>query len=224
MENKNTHNFSSFIFIKADEKYKHLLKNERIAANEELANLVVHIQEKIFLRTYLTIGLRAECDMLIWLMAPDVEFLQNTWSKIASAGAGKYFKPYKCYIGLCKLNNDTNSPELCSQDFGKLKYMLMHPIVRHRSWYELSKAEQDALYNERKEVLKNHPDIKEHFFYSYGLDEQEMLVVRESANLEDLAAVSKKLRELKIKQHTKLDTPCMLCVGTDLMGILTKLG
>ncbi|HUT85848.1 MAG TPA: chlorite dismutase family protein [Elusimicrobiales bacterium] len=224
MDKMSKHNYSSFLFIKSDKKYKHLLKNERVDANERLANLIASIQENIFLRTYLLTGLHAECDMLIWLMAPNVDFIQETWSKIANTGAGKYFNLHKCYIGLCSLDDKVQTEEICSNDFGKLKYMVMHPVVRKREWYELSTQQQAQLYEQRKDTLKQHLGIREHFFYSYGLDTQEMIVVRESDNLEDLAAASKKLREQKIKLYTKIDTPCMLCVGTDLMNILRKLG
>lgn len=222
MDEKNKFKFSSFLFVKADEKYKHLVRNERIASNEELANLIASLQEKIFLRTYLLKGIRAGCDMLFWLMAEDLEFIQESWAKISTTGAGRYLNTCECFIGLCETGE--KSGKLCSPEFGKYKYMLVHPLVRMSSWYKLGSESQAELFNLRKEILNRYPNLCEHFFYSYGLGDQEMIVARECDNLETLAQISKKLREQKIKAYTKKDTPCFLCIGRDLSEILSKLG
>jgi chlorite dismutase len=222
MDEKDKFKFSSFLFIASDDKYKHLIRNERIAANEELANLIASLQEKIFLRTYLLKGLRSDCDMLFWLMAEDLEFIQESWAQISTTGAGKYLNAHKCFIGLCKTGEEEKTA--CSPEYGKYKYMLVHPLVRQSPWYELSSEKQQELYDERKEILNRYHNICEHFFYSYGLGDQEMIVVRECDNLEILAEVSKNLRQQKIKAYTKKDTPCFLCIGRDLLEILSKLG
>jgi len=220
--------YADFIFIKVDEKFRHLLSNERIAAKQELENAVCSLQDEVFLRTYSLLGLEADCDMLLWLMAADLPSVQKAWSRISTMGAGRFFQPAKCFLGLCQLplaaKKDVDCAGIPKNLFGGKRYMVLHPLVRAHAWHELSHEERDRFRAERQAVLAKYPSVAEHFFSSCGLDDQEHVVIRESESLEDLAAASRELRERRIKNFTRRDTPNLLCVGSDLSRILDSLG
>ncbi|MFA5160658.1 MAG: chlorite dismutase family protein [Elusimicrobiales bacterium] len=220
--------YANFLFLKAAPEFRRLLSNERIAAKQELENTVSAAQEEVFLRTYSLVGLDARCDMLLWMAAPDIRLIQKAWSRISTSGAGRYFTPAMCFIGLFTLPEQPPARNCAGGVpaglFGKYRYMLLHPLVRAHAWHELSQPERDKFLAERQAALSRFPGVAEHFFHSYGMDEQEHIVVREADALEDLALASRDLRELRIKQFALRDTPNMLCVGADLAEILDSLG
>lgn len=222
--------FTSFLFAKLAPAFKSMLSNEKIALKQELENLIAARQDQLFLRTYSLSGLRAEYDVLFWLIACDVDTVQRVWGQISTTGVGRYLQPVKSFVGIYHLSEHPPKKE---QDggscvprhlFGKYKYMLLHPLVRSHTWYEISEGERQKFLGERQEVLAKYGSVIEHTFCSCGLDDQEHIVVRESSSLEDLANASRELREQRIKMFTQQDTPYLFCVGRDLRDILDSIG
>jgi chlorite dismutase len=104
--------------------------------------------------------------------------------------------------------------------FGRYRYMLLHPVVKAHTWYELSEQEREKLQAERAQIAAKYREIQENFFLSFGLDEQEIIVAREARLLEDLIAATQELRQQRIKNYTAVDKPVFLCLGRDLREIM----
>ena len=218
--------YSSFLFLKLQPEFRRLVSNEKIAAKQEFENMVAACQDKVFLRTYMVSGLRGDTDLLFWRMSDDLPYLQEICARTFSLGAGRYLTPTHSYLGVYKPPEDAVfSPELefgfLPKDlFGRYRYMLLHPVVKSHTWYEMSDEERAKLLAERAAVVSRHNDIHENFFFSYGLDEQEMIVQREARTLEGLIAATEQLRAQRIKAHTIVDKPVFLCLGRDLREIM----
>ncbi len=193
------------------------MSNERITAKQEFENFAASCQEKLFLRTYSLLGMRSDCDMLFWRISPDVNVLQETCAHMFSSGTGKFFIPVHSFFGLFRLGEGDHAPK---EMFGKFKFLLLHPLVRAHSWYNLSETERQKLLDERNSVLSEYAGVHEHVFHSCGLDDQDTITVKESNNLDELAAASQKLRSLKVGTFILRDTPRCLCIGRDLRDIL----
>ena len=225
MEKQKSSVYSSFMFLKLQPEFRKLVSNEKIAAKQEFEGMVAACQEKIFLRTYMLAGLRADSDLLFWRMSDDLSYLQDICARTFSAGAGRYFTAAHSYLGVYHPPADREPKDLefgflPKDAFGRHRYMLLHPVVKANTWYELSDAEREKLIAERAAVIARHSEINENFFYSYGLDDQEMIVEREARTLADLVAATKELRRLRIKTHTAVDKPVFLCLGRDLREIM----
>ena len=218
--------YSNFMFIKLDPAFRRLISNEKIAAKQEFENMVATCQEKLFLRTYMITGLRADSDILFWRMSDDLEFLQENCARTFSVGAGRYFLNTHSFLGVHQTpeqpvpKKDLEFGFLPKESFGLYKFMLIHPVVKSHVWYELSEEERNALLSERSGVVSRYHEIRENFFTSFGLDEQEMIVAREARHLDELINATRELRELRIKNYTAADKPVFLCVGRDLREIL----
>lgn len=216
--------YSSFLFIRLDPKFRLLMSNERITAKQEFENFAASCQEKLFLRTYSLIGMRSDCDILFWRISPDANVLQETCAHMFSSGIGKFFIPVHSFLGFFRLPESAEDDSDLKEMFGKFKFLLLHPVVRTHSWHNLSGLQQQKLLDEHNSVLSGYAGVHEHIFQSCGLDDQDMTVIKESDNLDELAAVSKKLRNLKIMAFILRDTPRCLCLGKDLRDILDALG
>ena len=218
--------YSSFMFIKLQPDFRRLISNEKIAAKQEFENMVGACQEKVFLRTYMVSGLRADSDILFWRMSDDLAYLQEVCARTFSTGAGKYFTPVHSFLGVhhgpeaAQPKKDLDFGFLPRDTFGRHRYMLLHPVVKAHTWYELSEEEREKLLAERGRVLTRYKDIQENFFLSYGLDDQEIIVAREAKTLEDLISATQELRQQRIKNYTTVDKPVFLCLGRDLREIM----
>jgi chlorite dismutase len=217
------------MFLKLDPKFRRLISNEKIAAKQEFENMVGACQEKVFLRTYMTTGLKAGADILFWRISDNLEYLQEICAKTFSVGAGRYFHAAHSYLGVyhadesSALKKDLEFGFLPKDSFGRHKFMLLHPVVKSHLWYELSEEERQKLLTVRAAVVSRYREIQENFFQSYGLDEQEMIVVREARHLDELILATRELREQRIKNYTAVDKPVFLCIGRDLREILDML-
>lgn len=223
---KSANIYSSFMFLKLQPEFRRLISNEKIAAKQEFENMVGACQEKVFLRTYMVSGLRADSDVLFWRMSDDMAYLQDICSRTFSSGAGRYLTPVHSFLGVHH-GPETTQPKkdlefgfLPKDTFGRYRYMLLHPVVKSHTWYELSSPEREKLIAERAQVVSRYREIQENFFLSYGLDEQEIIVAREARALEDLIAATQELRQQRIKNYTAVDKPVFLCLGRDLREIL----
>ena len=218
--------YSSFMLVKLQPEFRRLISNEKIAAKQEFENMVGSAQEKLFLRTYMVSGLRSDSDILFWRMSDDLPYLQELCARTFSAGAGRYLTPSFCYLGVHQ-GPDASVPRkdldfgfLPKDTFGRHRYMLLHPVAKSHTWYELSDQERGTLMAERAQVISRYRDIQENFFMSYGLDEPDMIVAREAKSLEDLTAATHELRQQRIKNYTCSDKPVFLCLGRDLREIM----
>ena len=218
--------YSSFMFLKLQPEFRRLVSNEKIAAKQEFENMVGSAQEKLFLRTYMVSGLRSDADILFWRMSDDLAYLQDICARTFTSGAGRYFTPSYCYLGVhpgpapSEPKKDLEFGFLPKGTFGRHRFMLLHPVVKSHTWYELSEAERANLMLERKQVITRYHDIQENIFLSYGLDEPDMIVTREAKSLEDLTCATHELRLQRIKSYTRDDKPVFLCLGRDLREIM----
>lgn len=220
--------YSSFMFVKLGEKFRHMVSNEKVAAKQEFENMIANFQEKVFLRTYFLTGLKTNCDILFWIMSNDLQYLQEVCARIFSVGIGKFFEMTYSYLGVYYLDGNLKKEDLELEIvpkgvFGIYKYLLLHPLIKSQLWYEMSSSEREVFKKEREAVLKNYSDIKEHFFTSYGIDDQDMIVLREAKDLNTLIKVTKELKCQRIKNYTVEDRPIFLCIGRDLREILDSL-
>lgn len=221
-----TNIFSSFMFLKLDPGFRRLISNEKIAAKQEFENMVGACQEKVFLRTYMITGLRADSDILFWRVSDDLERLQDICARTFSVGVGRYLLPTHSFLGVYHPGAQTGAIKdlefgcLPKDVLGRHKFMLVHPVVKSHFWYELSEDERRKLLADRSAVMAKYREIQETFFQSYGLDEQEMIVTREARHLDELVSATRELREQRIKNYTAVDKPVFLCIGRDLREIL----
>jgi chlorite dismutase len=100
---------------------------------------------------------------------------------------------------------------------------LLHPLNKSKEWYDLDESEREKLILEREKVLSKYNNIIENFFISFGIDDQDMIVVREALKIEDLIDATAKLKTMKTKSYTISDKPVFLCIGKDLREILDNL-
>jgi chlorite dismutase len=94
----------------------------------------------------------------------------------------------------------------------RLPYLVIYPFVKSAEWYLLPAEERQRLMNEHIRIGKQYPDITQLLLYSFGLQDQEFVVVYEMAELPQFSALVADLRASEGRPYTVRDTPLHTCI------------
>jgi len=94
----------------------------------------------------------------------------------------------------------------------RLPYLVIYPFVKTSEWYMLPREERQRMMNEHIRVGKQYPEITQLLLYSFGLQDQEFVVVYEMENLQQFSDLVAELRGSEGRIHTVRDTPLHTCI------------
>lgn len=92
------------------------------------------------------------------------------------------------------------------------RYLVIYPFVKSAAWYLLPQEERQRLMNEHIRIGKQYPDITQLLLYSFGLQDQEFVVVYEMAELPAFSKLVADLRAAEGRPYTIRDTPLHTCI------------
>jgi len=222
------HTYVNFLFLKAEISFRTLQSNEKLVAKQQFLDAFDRYHERTALAAYSLVGLRADCDLLLWRVDPCLETFQEMSSRLLTTGIGKYLRPVYSYLGathppatIRNLGLETGQAPPVP---GKFPYLFTHPFVRNRTWYALPVAERRRILEEHRRVRDRYPGLRLQIFYSLGLDDQDLLLAFESENPGEFLELAAELRESVWGAYTLRDTPAFTCIVRDPREILDSLG
>ncbi len=86
-------------------------------------------------------------------------------------------------------------------------YLVIYPFVKTREWYLMSREARQGMMNEHIRIGKQYPDICQLLLYSFGLQDQEFVVVYEMDDLLRFSQLVNDLRDSEVRRFTLRDTP-----------------
>jgi chlorite dismutase len=86
-------------------------------------------------------------------------------------------------------------------------YLVIYPFVKTKEWYLMSREARQGMMNEHIRVGKQYPEITQLLLYSIGLQDQEFVVVYETADLGHFSDLVYELRDSEARRYTERDTP-----------------
>ncbi len=89
----------------------------------------------------------------------------------------------------------------------RMKYLVMYPFAKTAEWYLMSRESRQGMMNEHIRIGKQYEDIKQLLLYSFGLQDQEFVVVYETENLPRFSDLVNELRDTEARRYTLQDTP-----------------
>ena len=193
--------FLNFSFFRVDPKWRWLNELGKEEAAKEFANLVEVANTKIKVRAYSTVGLREDCDLMLWMISNSVEKTQVMTSKIYSTVLGKYLMP--SYVFLSSTRPSVYSSKIVPgfmTDEEPMKYCIVYPFVKSREWYLLPFEERKKMMEEHILVGRKFPTVRLNTTYSFGLDDQDFMLAFETADLMAFQELIIQLREPKVSK------------------------
>ena len=212
--------------LRLDPAWRRRSLDERQADMDAFCVASERVSQGVLQRSYSTIGLRAEGEVLLWRMAERMEDVEETAARLLSAGIGKWMTPALSMLGLTRPSQYVKRPTSQEQNlFGGNagRYLVVYPFVKSVDWY-LSPAA------DRQEVMKGHmrvghrfPQVRQLLAYSFGLDDQEFIVAYETDDLIAFQDLVRELRETESRRATVRDTPIVTAIHRPLGEILRML-
>jgi chlorite dismutase len=217
--------FLNFSFYRLDPKWRWLNEIGKEEAAKEFANLVGVANTKIKVRTYSTLGLREDSDLMLWMISNSLEKTQIMTSKIYSTVLGKYLMP--SYVFLSATRPSVYSSKITPgfmTDEQPMKYCIVYPFVKSREWYLLPFEERNKMMEEHILVGRKFPKIRLNTTYSFGLDDQDFMLAFETEDLTAFQELIIQLRETKVSKYIIRDTPMIVCIYKGVEDIIKSLG
>jgi chlorite dismutase len=86
-------------------------------------------------------------------------------------------------------------------------YLVLYPFVKTMDWYLMSREARQGMMNEHIKIGKEFPEITQLLLYSFGLQNQEFVVVYETDDLTLFSDLVNRLRDTEARRYTERDTP-----------------
>jgi len=214
-----------------DPAWRRLPEEERKRGKSELIEVVKSFEPDMLVICYSMVGIRGDCDFMLWRISYDLTAFQEMTAKMFSTGLGKYLTVPYSYIAMTKRSTYVREHVHADQEGtrlrltpGQFKFLFVYPFVKTRAWYRLSQATRQGMMNEHIEIGHKYPTVRLNTTYSFGLDDQEFVVAFESDKPEDFLDLVMDLRGAEASNYTLRDTPIFTCVHRELAEMLDLLG
>ncbi|HEV2750462.1 MAG TPA: chlorite dismutase family protein [Gemmatimonadales bacterium] len=218
-----------FAFYKLDSTWRRLSAERQASSKIEFGETIESFAGRLLLRPYGLVGIRGDCDFLLWQVAEDLDSLVALQTALNRTDLGAYLSVPYSYLAMTRRSiyefpEDPSQPSRLVIRPSDARYLFVYPFIKTRPWYMLPKAERQSMMDEHVRVGRQYPSIRLNTTYSYGLDDQEFIVAFEGDNPSDFLDLVMELRESKASSYTLRDTPTFTCVQMSLWDMLDTLG
>lgn len=232
-ETEKPRQFVNFAFYKVDPAWRRLPREERERGKQEFARVIAENDRDAYMKvlTYSIMGLRGDCDFMLWRICYHLEELQSMSACLLSTGLGQYLSTPHSFLAMTRRSiyiiEHQHEGQQDSRGFllpGQYKYMFVYPFVKTREWYLMSQQARQGVMNEHITVGHKYPSVKLNTTYSFGLDDQDFVVAFETDKPSDFLDLVMELRETEASRYTVRDTPLFTCVRKAPGEMLELLG
>ncbi|MGP6239160.1 chlorite dismutase family protein [Cuniculiplasma sp. SKW4] len=158
-------------------------------------------------------SLRGDCDIIGWASADDPSNILSLLKELKNSirGNGEIVHSFlSIYQRSPYLKNSLNIEKQINES--RKKYIIAYPMSKSNDWYLLP-------YDERKRIMDEHirtamtdpnnKDILSYTTYSFGIGDQEFVVIYETDSLYSWMKVTEKLREVEARKWIIKETPIL---------------
>jgi len=86
-------------------------------------------------------------------------------------------------------------------------YLIIYPFSKTTEWYLMSREARQGMMNEHIRIGKQYEDVSQLLLYSFGLQNQEFVVVYETDDLTRFSDLVNELRDTEARRYTLRDAP-----------------
>jgi len=199
-------NFLKIALYKLSSDFRRLDADERSKAKQEFADLIADNSSDHAIRTYSTVGTRADAELMLVQDSPSIDTFHELSKAINRSVLGSYLEQSYSYLSIrrkSRYKHGGGAPKL-KDDY---KYMVVYPMTKTRPWYEKSMQERQEMMNDHFRVGKNYPMVKINTSYAFGLDDTEFVLSFEMDDPSDFTSLVMDLREVPAAQYTMTEIP-----------------
>lgn len=218
--------FYNYAFFKVDPKWRWMADLAKSESAKELEGALG--QSDVRIRTYSTLGVRDDADLLFWFVADSVEQIQDAVSRIYLTVFGKYITPSHSYLSCTRpsvySSNPTKSTVSFADNVEAKRYAIVYPFTKTREWYLLPMERRKEMMTEHIRVSQKYPEILLNTTYSFGIHDQDFMLAFETDDVRRFQDLIVDLRETAVSAYVKSDVPMIVCVKKDIIPLIASLG
>lgn len=163
---------------------------------------------------YQLTALESQADLLLWTAcasaSPEASARFFTGWAAAIAPARQYIISRDVLWGYTRPSQYTKSrstQELDPFAPSREPYLIVYPFVKTAEWYQLDREKRSQLMAGHIKTGTQYKDISQMLLYSFGLQDQEFVVVYEMADMRRFMALVNELRGTEVRVYTARDWP-----------------
>jgi chlorite dismutase len=166
------------------------------------------------LHLYQVKGLESHGELMLWCACESadparVQQFFNAWIAAASAMRG-LIELQDVLWGFTRPSQYTKARSTQDLDpFSPARhpYLIVYPFVKTAGWYQLDREERQRLMTGHIRIGTQYKDISQLLLYSFGVQDQEFVVVYETADLRRFLGLVHELRSAEGRIYTQRDSP-----------------
>jgi len=199
-----------YSLVSFKESYWSLSSDEREKFHKQWLNGLCSAAQKVDIFQSTETGI----DLIIWsaLMADDKQDASRFFENYAKAT-----HPFRHLIDLKDSLWGFTRPSQYSKARSKQEidpfadtrkpYLIIYPFSKTTEWYLMSREARQGMMNEHIRIGKQYDTISQLLLYSFGLQNQEFVVVYETDDLARFSDLVNELRDTEGRRYTLRDTP-----------------
>jgi chlorite dismutase len=166
-------------------------------------------------QVYLVQGMDERADVLLWstvqVDGPETpgEFFRRR--AVAENAHRDVLEPVSTLWGMTRPSEYSRAAKSAQEidpfSAQRAPYLVAYPFTKTAEWYLLGRDTRQGMMNEHIRIGKQYQDIKQLLLYSFGLQDQEFVVVYETADLTSFSKLVYDLRSTEGRRYTRADTP-----------------
>jgi chlorite dismutase len=201
-----------FALVRFTDRYWEAGRGERREAREAWLQAAGAAAQVTHL--YQTAGLEAGTDLLVWsaLRAEDPDapaLFFRRWAE-ALAGVRAQVEVRETLWGMTQPSQYTKTRSTQEMDpFAERRrpYLIVYPFVKTAEWYLESRESRQRMMAGHIKIGKQYKEIEQLLLYSFGLQDQEFVVVYETDQLALFLDLVHELRATEARRYTARDWP-----------------
>jgi chlorite dismutase len=203
---------SHFSLLRFREAYFNLPPTQRRSTNQRL--LADLRRSAAAVQVYQVYPTQAGLDLLVWSSQPlaspadPAAFFERL--ACATLPYRQFLEPVQALWGYTRPSQYTrahSTQELDPLATERKPYLVIYPFVKSADWYLLSQEARQGMMNGHIKIGKQFPEISQLLLYSFGLQDQEFVVVYEMDDLVQFSDLVYALRDTDARRYTLRDAP-----------------
>lgn len=173
---------------------------------------------------YSLAGFRADADVLLWLVGPSADALQDAFVAFRHGELGRALESVWTNVGVHRDAefNKGHVPAFLQGEEPR-RYVCVYPFVRSYEWYLLPPQERSDMLREHGMMARDFADVRANTTSGFALGDYEWLLAFEADELTRIVDLMRHLRGAEARRHTREELPFFTGVRKPLAAVVADL-
>jgi peroxiredoxin len=174
--------------------------------------------------SYSLAGFRADADLLLWLVGPSADALQDALVAFRRTTLGRALDAVWTNVGVHRDAefNKAHVPAFLQGEAPR-RYVCVYPFVRSLEWYLLEPQERSDMLREHGMMARDYADVRANTVSAFALGDYEWLLAFEADELTRIVDLMRHLRGARARGHMREELPFFTGIRKPLDAVVADL-